>query len=118
MMRRDEKFERHVPLKPAAFHILLALGDGPRHGYAIRAEVETRTEGAVKLYPVTLYGGIRELSDAGLIEPASGAAGRQEDGRRRYYELTELGRRVLAAETARLRALVEQAERTRAVRGE
>ena len=116
-MSADPKIDRHLPLKPATFHILLALGDGPRHGYAIRAAVEALTDGAVKLWPVTLYGSIRELSDAGLIEPEAALAGEADDARRRYYALTPLGRRVLAAETARLRAIVEHAERTGAVRG-
>lgn len=113
-MTRD--VERYLPLKRAPFHILLALGDGPRHGYGIRSDVERLTDGAVKLWPVTMYGTLRELSDAGLIEAAS-TPGEEQDARRQYYELTPLGRRVLRAETARLRALVEHAERTDAVRG-
>lgn len=108
--------DRHLPLKRAAFHILLALGNGPRHGYGIRADVEALTEGAVKLWPVTMYGTIRELDDAGLIEAAAAPA-EEQDARRQYYDLTALGRRVLRAETARLRALVEHAEGTHAVRG-
>jgi DNA-binding PadR family transcriptional regulator len=109
------EIDRHVPLKAAAFHILLALGDGPSHGYAIRTAVEELTDGAVKLWPVTLYGSIRELSDEGLIEPVAGG-GAEDDARRRYYRLTRRGRRVLVAETARLRSIVEYAERTGAVR--
>lgn len=105
----------HLPVKPAAFHILLALGNGPRHGYAIRAAVEELTGGAVTLWPVTLYGSIRELGDGGLIEPVD-AVEAEGDARRRYYGLTPLGRQVLAAETARLRAIVEHAERTHALR--
>lgn len=108
--------EQHLPLKRATFHILLALGNGPRHGYGIRADVAALTDGAVKLWPVTMYGTLRELSDAGLIEAAAAPA-EEQDARRHYYELTPLGRRVLVAETARLRALVEHAERTHAVRG-
>jgi DNA-binding PadR family transcriptional regulator len=107
--------ERYLPLKPASYHILLSLGNGPLHGYAIRSDVEELTGGAVKLWPVTLYGSIRELTDEGLIEPTQ-AAGADVDARRRYYGLTALGRRVLAAETSRLRAIVEYAEGTRAVR--
>jgi DNA-binding PadR family transcriptional regulator len=105
----------HLPLKAAAFHILLALADGPRHGYAIRAAVEELTGGAVTLWPVTLYGSIRELGDAGFIAPSEPQS--SEDARRRYYALTPLGRRVLAAETARLRAIIEHAEGTQALRG-
>jgi DNA-binding PadR family transcriptional regulator len=107
--------EQYLPMKPASYHILLALGNGPSHGYAIRSDVEELTGGAVKLWPVTLYGSIRELTDEGLIEPVD-AGGAEVDARRRYYGLTSLGRRVLAAETSRLRAIVEYAERTRAMR--
>jgi DNA-binding PadR family transcriptional regulator len=113
-MKQD--VERHLPLKRAAFHILLALGNGARHGYGIRADVTTLTDGAVKLWPVTMYGTLRELGDAGLIEAAAAPA-EEQDARRQYYRLTALGRRVLRAETARLRALVEHAERTHAMRG-
>lgn len=109
-MRGDEA-EAHLPLKQAAFHVLLALADGPLHGNAIRSAAESLTGGAVKLWPVTLYGSIRELEEAELIE----AAGDEADARRRTWQLTRLGMRVLAAETSRLRAIVEHAEGTRAV---
>ena len=112
---RGTSVEQYLPMKAASYHILLALGNGPLHGYAIRTDVEELTGGAVKLWPVTLYGSIRELTDEGLIEPVDAAAA-EADARRRYYGLTALGRRVLAAETSRLRAIVEYAERTRAVR--
>jgi DNA-binding PadR family transcriptional regulator len=98
------------------FHVLLALGDGPRHGYAIGSAVEERTDGAVRMWPATLYGTIHQLAEEGLLEPASAPEGtEEEDARRRYYALTRLGARVLAAETARLRDLVHAAERTRAL---
>lgn len=116
-MPDTENIERFLPLKAASFHILLALGDEPRHGYGIRTAVEELTGGAVKLWPVTLYGSIREMADAGLIEPVECGSEAEEDARRRYYGLTGLGRQVLAAETSRLRAIVRHAERTRAVRG-
>src|SRR5687768_9536264 len=99
------KIDALLPLKPAAFHILLALADGPSHGYAIRAAVEELTEGGVKLWPVTLYGTVRQLADDGLITALPDGAG-DEDARRIYYRLTDLGRRVLVAETERLAALV------------
>jgi DNA-binding PadR family transcriptional regulator len=102
-------------MKTAAFHILLALANGPRHGYAIRSEVEERTSKGVRLWPATLYGSVRQLTSAGLIEPLEGEADPADDARRRYYQLTPLGRRVLAAETERLRALVEYARGTRAI---
>ena len=104
-----------VPLKPAAFHILLALGNGPRHGYAIRAAVEELTLGAVKLYPVTLYGTMRQLADEKLITEVGGGAEQGDDARRIYYQLTAQGRRALIAETERLRSLVNYARGTRAV---
>ena len=104
--------EAYLPLKQASFHVLLALANGPLHGNAIRAAAETLTGGSVKLWPVTLYGSIRELDEARLIEPAPGG---ESDARRRSWQLTKLGVRVLAAETARLRAIVEHAEGTRAV---
>jgi len=104
--------ERHLPLKPASFHVLLALADGARHGNGIRAAAEALTGGAVKLWPVTLYGSIRELEEAALVEAAGGE---EADARKRYWQLTKLGARVLAAETSRLRAIVEHAEATRAV---
>ncbi len=115
MGTRDETIERLLPLKPAWFHILLALGNGRRHGYAIRAEVEERTRGRVRLWPATLYGSIRELAAEALIEELEAGPGAGDDPRRRYYRLTRLGRRVLAAEVARLQALVDAARATRAL---
>ncbi len=114
-MAKRDSIERFLPLKPAAFHILLALADGPRHGYAIRTAVEELTSGGIRLWPATLYGSVRQLTNAGLITPLEGAAGPDDDARRRYYELTPVGQRVLAAETERLRAIVEFARATRAV---
>jgi hypothetical protein len=67
-----------APLKPTWFHVLLALADGPQHGYAIRGLVEARGGGAVKLWPVTLYGSIRQLEERGLIAE-TGAS--EDDGR-------------------------------------
>ncbi|MGH7468165.1 MAG: PadR family transcriptional regulator [Longimicrobiales bacterium] len=114
-MPKRDRIERFLPMKPAAFHILLALADGPRHGYAIRTSVEHLTQGGIRLWPATLYGSVRQLGNAGLIEPMAGGDGADDDARRRYYRLTALGRRVLAAETERLRALVEYARGTRAI---
>lgn len=102
--------ERFLPLKPNWFHILLALADQQRHGYAIMQEVAERTEGKLRLWPATLYGAIRQLSEAGLIEPGRQPSEEEDDPRRRYYRLTELGDRVLAAEARRLRSLAELAQ--------
>ena len=104
--------ENHLPLTLAVFHILLALTGSAKHGYAIMREVEETSEGRMLLGPGTLYGAIKRLLKAGLIaeiderpDPAL------DDSRRRYYELTDLGRKALAAETERLAHLVEVARR-------
>lgn len=103
-----------MPLTPAVFHILLSLGDGAKHGYAIMGEVEERTDGAVRLGPGTLYGAIRRLRERGLIEEVDEPAGESsDDDRRRYYRLTGEGRAVAAAEAARLERLVGAARRKR-----
>lgn len=106
-----------VALKTAWFHILLALGDEPQHGYAIRKLVRERTEGAVKLYPATLYGSIRDMSERGLIEALDGDEDPDDDQRRRYYRLTDAGRDALRAEVGRLQSLLDQARATRALGG-
>jgi DNA-binding PadR family transcriptional regulator len=103
------------PLKPAWFHILLALADGAQHGFAIRSRVEERSGGSVKLWPATLYGSIRELSEAGVIEALEGEDDPDDDQRRRYYRLTKLGRELLRAEADRLQGLVDAARGSRAL---
>jgi DNA-binding PadR family transcriptional regulator len=96
-----------LPLAPAVFHILLALADGDAHGYRIRAEVIERSNGVLKLDPGSLYRLIARLSTDGLIGEAPGRPKADDDDeRRRYYRLTPLGKRVLAAETERMAALV------------
>ena len=99
------------------FHILLALADEPRHGFAIREDVRERTDGAVELYPATLYGSIRDLADRGLIEPLEGDDDPDDDQRRRYYRLTEAGRSALGDEVARLQEILDGARATRALGG-
>ena len=100
--------ERHLPLPPAFLHILIAIGDGERHGYAIMQEVAGRTGGRVRMSPGTLYGSIRRMLDDGLIVELARAAP-DEDDRRRYYRVTRFGRAVAAAETTRLATLVQDA---------
>jgi DNA-binding PadR family transcriptional regulator len=108
----EQKPENHLPLTPAVFRILLALTDGEKHGYAIMREVEETTEGRVTLGPGTLYGAIKRLLTAGLIiETDERPDPALDDARRRYYELTDMGRRVAAAEAERLAFLVEAARR-------
>src|SRR5262245_9513923 len=101
---------RLIPLKTQWFHILLSLAGGEQHGYAIMQEVLERTDGKVRLWPATLYGSIKRLIEAGLIEESDERpAPELDDSRRRYYGLTPLGRRVLKAECERLQKLVRTA---------
>ena len=99
--------ESFLPLKPHWFHVLLSLADEEQHGYGIMQEVLERTGGKVRLWPATLYGTLKRLIDEELIEEsAARPAPELDDARRRYYRLTRLGRRVLAAESERLEDLV------------
>lgn len=101
---------RHIPLKPAWFHILLSLADGPVHGYGVRQEVEERTDGTILLAAGTLYETLQRLLRDGLVEETETPA--SADGassRWRFYQATALGRRVLALEVARLEADVAAA---------
>ena len=91
----------------AVFQILLSLADEPRHGLGIAEEVETRTDGRVRLGASTLYTAIRRMhTDKWIEETASGS---DQDPRRRFYALTDVGRRVLETEAARLDSLVRDA---------
>jgi DNA-binding PadR family transcriptional regulator len=99
--------EDFLPLKAHWFHVLLSLADQEQHGYGIMQEVLQRTGGKVRLWPATLYGTLKRLMDEELIEESGDRpAPELDDARRRYYRLTRLGRRVLAAESARLEELV------------
>ena len=99
-----------VPLTPAVLHILLALADEERHGYGIMKEVEGRTGGEVRLGPGTLYGAIKRMLADGLIEALGERPDpRLDDQRRRYYRITDFGRRVAGAEAERLQDLVSTA---------
>ena len=99
--------QEFIPLKTQWFHIMLSLAGGEQHGYAIMQEVLTRTEGKVRLWPATLYGTIKRLIEAELIEESDERpAPELDDARRRYYRLTPLGKRVLSAECERLQELV------------
>ena len=107
--------ESLVPLKSIDFLILLMLGkNGDRHGYGIMQDVSEHTEQRIELEAGSLYRTIRRLQDEGLLEESSRRpAADLDDERRRYYRLTPLGRRVVAAEAARLRRLVRIAESAR-----
>jgi DNA-binding PadR family transcriptional regulator len=97
---------RNLPVP--AFHILLAVSDRERHGYAIMQDVAVRTAGKVRLGPGTLYGSNKRMLADGLIEEHDG---RDPDGdvRRRYYKITRQGRKVAIEESARLTALLRHA---------
>jgi DNA-binding PadR family transcriptional regulator len=101
-----------LPLTPRVFHILLALVDGPEHGYRIMKDVEERSGGRVRIGPGTLYEAIHRLAETGLIEECASSGG---DERRRCYRLTSRGRRTLEAESDRLAEVVAYATAKRLV---
>jgi DNA-binding PadR family transcriptional regulator len=99
-----------LPLPPATFHILMALTDDDRHGYAIIQDVEARTDGDLRLSPGTLYRSIQRMLEQGLIvEARKRPAPAFDDERRRYYSITTFGTAVARAEMRRLTQLVRLA---------
>ena len=99
----------HLPLAPAALHIVLSLNRGERHGYAIMRDVEQLSDGVIKLGPGTLYGTIKKLVSQGIIEQSEARPDPSlDDERRKYYRLTGLGQAVCNAEIDRLVNLVER----------
>lgn len=106
MKKKDPSAQ--LPLAPAALHILLALAAEDLHGYAIMQEVARQSANRFKLGPGTLYDNLQRLTAEGVVTEGPRPA-KDDDPRRRYYRLTAFGRRVLAAEIARLEALVRHA---------
>jgi DNA-binding PadR family transcriptional regulator len=107
-----------LPLTPVVSHILLALADQERHGYAIMQEVIAMTQGRMRMGPGTLYGSIKRMLKANLIiESEERPAPELDDERRRYYRLTDFGRQVLIAEAQRLSTLVGIAQTKRLLGG-
>jgi DNA-binding PadR family transcriptional regulator len=99
--------ESFVPLTPAVFHILLSLAGGDRHGYAIMLDVAESTGGQIKLGPGTLYGTVKRLLEARLIEESDERPDPHlDDERRRYYRLTGAGERAVRAEAQRYADIV------------
>jgi DNA-binding PadR family transcriptional regulator len=98
-----------LPLTHASLQLMLAVTAGHCHGYAIRKEVERRTNGQVRLWPTSLYRTISALMDGGLLEEDPGQPVSDDDRNRRLYRLTPLGRDVLSEEVARLEAIVARA---------
>jgi DNA-binding PadR family transcriptional regulator len=117
MSDKPRSVDQLLPLKPKALHVLLAVADGPRHGYSIMQEVAERTGGHVRLWPAALYGLLRELEKAGfIVESTHRPSADEDDERRRYFALTPHGKRVLDAEVRRLEAIVHHARSSRALR--
>src|ERR671919_2776030 len=109
-MRHKRTDDPRKPLSLPVVHILLALADGARHGYAIKQDVEQRTGGAIRLGPGTLYEAIQRLLDGGLIEQTSPAdAENGQQAQRRYYALTAEGWAALRDEVHQLGTIVERA---------
>jgi DNA-binding PadR family transcriptional regulator len=102
--------ESYLPLTPAVLDIMLALGEEELHGYAIMQEVRSRAEGRRRLAPGTLYRSLRQMEERGwVVESEERPDPSLDDERRRYYRLTDLGRRVALAEVERLEGLVSAA---------
>ena len=97
-----------LPLPQAQYHVLVALTEGERHGYAIMQAVDTSSGGVVRMGPATLYGTLKKLVAAGLVEETAHRPEAGDDARRRYYRLTGLGADVCLAESDRLAQLVDR----------
>ena len=107
---KTESVDELLPLPPATFHILMALAEEDRHGYAILQDVERRTQGEVRLSAGTLYRSIQRMLEQGLlVETQERPAPEEDDERRRYYRITPFGEAVARAETRRLTELVRLA---------
>jgi DNA-binding PadR family transcriptional regulator len=105
-----DRVDQLLPLQPAVFHILMALAEGDRHGYAIIQDVASRTGGTVRLSAGTLYRSIQRMLEEGLlVEIDDRPDPEDDDERRRYYRITPLGRNVARAEAQRLIDLVKMA---------
>jgi DNA-binding PadR family transcriptional regulator len=113
-----------TPLREPTTFILLALSTGEKHGYAILKEVESLSQGRIRLSTGTLYGALARLLDQGVIQKSADGEGGEPDGDgpagtrvRKYYELTRHGRRVLEAELGRMESLLSAARRELGIEG-
>ena len=107
------EIDRHLPLKPLVFQVLLALTDGRRHGWSLVREVQQRG-GFARIMPGNFYRTLRTmLADGLIVESEIRGSQREEDERRRYFELTRLGEAVAGAEAMRLEAAVTEARAKR-----
>ena len=117
-MARSKNPHDLLPLTPPVFHILLALSDGERHGYAIMREVAADTNGALQLGPGTLYGCLKRMLAARLVEESDERPDPDlDDERRRYYRITDFGVRAVRAEAERLANAVSAARARRLLSG-
>jgi len=111
-MKEEPRPQSQLPLTPVVYHILVSLGDGEKHGYAVMKDVSERTAGRERILPGTLYSTIKRLLALGWVEKsAARRSSAGNDPRRRYYRLTPLGRAVAEAETRRLSMLLRIARR-------
>jgi DNA-binding PadR family transcriptional regulator len=116
-MAKPNSPQEMLPLTPPVFHILLALADEERHGYGIMQDVARQTADALQLGPGTLYGCLKRMLAAGLVEESDERPDSAlDDERRRYYRMTPLGKRVVRAEAERLAGAV-MAARTKLAGG-
>jgi DNA-binding PadR family transcriptional regulator len=116
MTKRDRDPEPHLPLTPAMFHVLVALADGDKHGYAILKDVKRRTDDRVKLSAGTLYAVIKRLLDDDMIvESDERPDPALDDERRRYFRLTPFGRQVAIAEAERMEQALSLARAKRLI---
>jgi DNA-binding PadR family transcriptional regulator len=116
MAPKITKSQEMPPLSPAVFHVLLALANGERHGYAVMQEVDETTKGQIKMGPGTLYGTLKRLLESRMIEESDERPDPEmDDERRRYYRLTALGERAVRAEALRYEAMANLARRKRLI---
>lgn len=101
--------QRVLPLSRSLLHLLLALEEGQRHGYAVKKRVEELSDGVVKMGPGTLYTTIQRGEEQGLIRESEERPAEADQSQRRYYELTDFGRAALAAEVERIGHFVDVA---------
>lgn len=111
----DPDIQAHLPLNPRDHLILLALAGGPAHGYGIIKEIERDSSGTITMDPANLYRAIKRLRRSGLVREATVEERVEDRERRRYYETTPLGGRVVRAEAERLAGLTAVARRRRLV---
>ena len=111
MGKKTRRPQDLIPLSPPVFHILLAIGNGRMHGYAIMQEIEERTNGRVSVLPGTLYSSIGRMLEDGLLSETSDRPNASvDDQRRRYYRVTKFGKAVVRAESERMAQLLDVAK--------